>query len=63
MTPAQRHHGKDILVHRHAVYQMARDAHPERWSGETTNWKWIDQVHLNPDREMLIQIDEERIAA
>ena len=39
------------------------NAHPERWSGKTRNWKWIDQVHLNPDRDMLIQIDEERLAA
>ena len=65
VTPAQRHLGqdKDLLVRRHAVYQMARNAHPERWSGQTRNWKWIDQVHLNPDRDMLIQIDEERLAA
>ena len=65
VTPAQRHLGqdKDLLVRRHAVYQMARNAHPERWSGKTRNWKWIDQVHLNPDRDMLIQIDEERLAA
>jgi hypothetical protein len=65
VTPAQRHHGqdKDLLVRRHAVYQAARDAHPKRWSGDTRNWKWIDQVQLNPDREILIQIEEERIAA
>ena len=65
VTPAQRHlgHDKDLLVRRRAVYQMARNAHPERWSGKTRNWKWIDQVHLNPDRDMLIQIDEERLAA
>jgi putative transposase len=65
VTPAQRHQGQDkeVLLQRHTVYQTARNAHPERWSGHTRNWKWIDQVQLNPDREMLIQIDEERIAA
>lgn len=65
VTPAQRHQGKDkdLLVRRHALYQEARDAHPERWSGATRNWKWIDQVQLNPDREMLMQIEEERLAA
>ena len=65
VTPAQRHLGqdKDLLVRRHTVNQMARNEHPERWSGKTRNWKWIDQVHLNPDRDMLIQIDEERLAA
>jgi putative transposase len=65
VTPAQRHHGqdKDLLVRRHALYQAAREEHPERWSGNTRNWNWIDQVQLNPDREMKSQIKEERIAA
>jgi putative transposase len=65
VTPAQRHHGQDkvLLEHRHRVYQAAREAHPERWSGDTRNWRWIDQVQLNPDREMLKQIEEERSAA
>lgn len=65
VTPAQRHHGqdKDLLERRHEIYQVARDAHPERWSGGTRNWRWIDQVQLNPDREILMQFEEERIAA
>lgn len=65
VTPAQRHHGRDIdlLKRRHALYQVARSAHPERWSGATRNWNWIDTVQLNPDREIPIQIQEERIAA
>ncbi len=64
VTPAQRHQGQDkgLLERRHGVYQAAREAHPERWSGDTRNWRWIDQVQLNPDREMLVQIEEERIA-
>jgi putative transposase len=58
----QRQH-KALPEHRHEVYQTACDAHPERWSGGIRNWGWIDQVQLNPDREMLMQIEEQRIAA
>jgi putative transposase len=65
VTPAQRHQGLDkgLLEHRHRVYQAARKAHPQRWSGDTRNWRWIDQVQLNPDREVQRQIEEKRIAA
>jgi putative transposase len=45
------------------VYQAARNAHPERWSGATRNWDWISQVQLNPDRDLPISQDEERLAA
>jgi putative transposase len=52
VTPAQRHRGEDkeILAARDAVYQAARAAHPERWSGETRNWSPIGAVSLNPER-------------
>ena len=52
VTPAQRHRGEDkeILAKRDAVYQAARAAHPERWSGETRNWSPIGAVMLNPER-------------
>lgn len=65
VTPAQRHQAQDksLLQRRHMVYQMARNAHPERWSGATRNWSWIDQVQLNPDRELNTAIEEKRIAA
>ena len=45
------------------VYQAARNAHPERWSGAKRNWDWISQVQLNPDRDLPISQDEERLAA
>ena len=35
---------------RHRVYQLARAAHPERWSGKTRNWQPIGSVWLNPER-------------
>jgi len=51
VTPAQRHAQTDeALLHtRAAVYEKARQQHPKRWSGNTRNWTFIDEVHLNPD--------------
>jgi putative transposase len=55
VTPAQRHRGEDgdILAKRHALYQAARDRHPERWSGKTRNWLPIGEVMLNPERQVV----------
>lgn len=55
VTPAQRHEGKDkgILARRHEVYEAAKLKTPERWSGETRNWRPIGAVMLNPDREVI----------
>jgi transposase InsO family protein len=52
VTPDQRHRGEDqaLLAARHQVYECARDAHPERWSGNTRCWKPIGSVWLNPER-------------
>ena len=53
VTPAQRHRGKDvdILTKRHELYQRAKEANPERWSGKTRNWQPIEEVWLNPPKE------------
>jgi len=54
LTPAERHEGKseEILGKRHAVYETAKEAHPERWNGRTTrDWSNITKVYLNPDKE------------
>ena len=53
VTPQERHNGQDveILAKRHAVYQAARDRHPQRWSGDTRNWSPIGTVWLNPEKE------------
>ncbi len=50
VTPYERHHGLDIaiLAERDRVYKQARDEKPERWSGNTRDWSWIDRVALNP---------------
>ena len=49
VTPEARHQGRDkaILAKRHLVYQAARASHPERWSGDTRDWSYIEKVHLN----------------
>ena len=54
VTPYQRHYGldKDILAKRDLVYKAARAKTPERWSKKTRNWTWIDQVALNPTKEL-----------
>ncbi len=54
VTPVQRHQGKDreILARRHDVYEAAKAARPERWSGQTRNWEPIGAVMLNPGREI-----------
>ena len=53
VTPYQRHHGLDIeiLAKRDDVYRTARENKPERWTGNTRDWSWIDQVALNPTDE------------
>jgi len=65
VTPAERHRGLDagILGRRHSLYQRARSAHPERWSGHTRNWEAIEQVTLNPETLESPQEGRERKAA
>ena len=52
VTPDQRHRGEDcaLLASRHQVYELARAARPERWSGPTRNWQPTASVWLNPER-------------
>ena len=52
VTPAQRHAGLDtaILAKRHAIYQVAKARHPERWSRQTRNWQPVQVVYLNPNK-------------
>lgn len=54
VTPEQRHRGEDadLLARRHALYEAARAAHPERWSGPTRNWEPIAAVVLNPGKPL-----------
>lgn len=52
VTPAERHAGQDqaLLQQRMAIYEAARAAHPQRWSGATRNWERTKIVHLNPEK-------------
>jgi putative transposase len=54
VTPSQRHAGLDVelLSKRAEVYEAAKARHPERWSGETRNWKPVLVVHLNPEKQL-----------
>lgn len=54
VTPAQRHDGLDseLLRQRKALYEAAKAAHPERWSGSTRNWERTNEVWLNPPKEL-----------
>ena len=51
VTPAERHSRTDteILRKRKAVYEAAKERHPERWSRNTRNWDAVGAVWLNPD--------------
>lgn len=53
VTPNERHAGVDlaILNKRHALYQQARERHPQRWSGKTRNWEHKKTVLLNPEKQ------------
>jgi putative transposase len=52
VTPDQRHQGRDvaILAARQALYDLARRANPERWTGTIRDWSPIPTVTLNPER-------------
>lgn len=65
VTPDQRHRGEDaaLLARRHALYQAARAAHPERWSGSTRNWQPIAEVLLNPGKPLRQADPPDAIAA
>lgn len=53
VTPEARHDGREasLLPQRKRLYEKARAAHPERWTGATRNWSPIEAVTLNPEPE------------
>ena len=52
VTPHERHAGQDgaLLAKRADIYEAAKAANPQRWSGATRNWQPVREVHLNPDK-------------
>ena len=53
VTPHERHSGQDsaLLSKRADVYEAAKAANPQRWSGATRNWQPVRVVQLNPDQK------------
>jgi putative transposase len=51
VTPNERHSGIEhaILAQRRELYERARSANPERWTGDVRNWSPVGLVVLNPD--------------
>lgn len=52
VTPNQRHRGEAprLSAQRTAVYQTARERHPQRWSTTIRDWDLAPVVYLNPER-------------
>ena len=65
VTPNQRHRGEDsdVLRQRRAVYEVARQRNPERWSGDTRNWNPVTEVWLNPPKEHQAKKEQDLKAA
>lgn len=61
VTPEQRHNGEDMIVRqkRRAVYQEAKQRHPERWTGSTRNWSLPNAVTLNPDKKLKLNTQKQ----
>lgn len=53
VSPAERHRGEEanIFTRRIAVYEAARERHPERWSRTIRNWSLPKEVWLNRPAE------------
>lgn len=62
VTPYQRHTGQDvgILERRDKVYKAAKQQKPERWSRSTRDWTRVNQVALNPTKEMRNEAEEKK---
>lgn len=54
VTPHQRHTGQDklILMQRKSLFEQAKKTRPDRWSGNTRNWQYVDKVVLNPGKPL-----------
>ena len=57
VSPEQRHAGEDVAIPaaRNALYQRAKHANPQRWSGGTRNWRPSGPVMLNPERDSIVK--------
>jgi len=65
VTPNQRHSGEEhaILEQRKSVYDAAKQRNPARWSGAIRNWDRIEEVWLNPPKEVRAEEQKPAMAA
>lgn len=66
ITPVDRHDGRAgaILERRRAVYEAARQRHPERWPrGQTRAWGAPPVVLLNPTKDTRFEAAQMKVAA
>lgn len=65
VTPSQRHAGQDadLLANRAVIYELARQANPQRWSKQTRDWSYVDHVKLNPETPNTKEAEAYREAA
>ena len=58
VKPSEKHAGEDseILQKRAVALEVNWEQNPERWSGEFRNWKPVGDVHLNPEKEVVLLI-------
>ena len=47
-----------MLAQREAVYEAAKRANPERWSGATRDWSICESVYLNPEKTEKHKIED-----
>jgi len=45
---------------RQNLYEAAKAAHPERWSGQVRDWTLDDEVWLNPERVETTKIQKKQ---
>jgi putative transposase len=64
VTPASRHAGLDVevLAGRRAVYALARERQPTRWSRHTRAWARPDVVTLIPESDRISLTRSDRIS-
>ena len=65
VTPNQRHRGEDqeLLRQRTELYEAAKAARPERWSGRSRDWTRPEIVTLNPQKSTQLQVTTKVSAA
>lgn len=52
-----------LLADRTVVYEMVRQANPQRWSKQTCHWSYVDHVNLTPETPKLKEADAYKEAA